>query len=245
MTAVRLVAWCCAALLLPRLAVAIEDPADPSARPPLRTAGPVEPAPPKDLLYDGNYTSFLVGALLPRLDRALPGLDNQGLGLALAGRFSVITQFSDVALLLQHAQWSGASASLQRTELGATMSVHPAFPLIVFNSWWYDVISGIHGYVGASLARIALDGSAAVAATGQTGDSSSDWRPSLSAGVGADIPISPRDRHSGWWLTARYELRWTRFGAATPDWNLGDAQALILIGYRSYDNGYLRLPRPF
>ncbi len=245
MSAARLLTWCCAALLLPRLALAAEDPADPSSRPPLHSAGPEQPPPPKDLLYDGNYTSFLAGLLLPRLDRALPGLDKQGLGVALAGRFSVITQFTDVALHLQHGQWSGSGASLLRTELGATVALHPAFPLIVFNSWGYDVISGIHGYLGVSLARIALDGSAAVAATGQTDNPNSDWRPSLSAGLGADIPISPRDRHSGWWLTARYELRWTRFGAATPDWNLGDSQAMILIGYRSYDNGYLRVPRPF
>jgi hypothetical protein len=232
-------------MFVPVAAQAGDDPHDPASRPPLHSAGAEDPPRAKDLLYDGNYTSFLAGLALPRLDNALAGLERQGAGVALGGRFSVITQFMDVALLLEHGRWGGGSAALRRSDLGATVSIHPAFPVVVFNTWSYDVLSGLHVFIGGSLARIALDGSQALAATGETGSSSTDWRPGINIGVGSDIPISPRNRHSGWWLTARYELRWARFGSAVPDWNLGDSQLLVLIGYRTYDNGWARLPRPF
>lgn len=227
-------------------ASAAGDPLDPSSRPPLSSGVPEEPRPPPDHLFDGNYTSGHVGLLLPKLDQAVPGLDALGYGLALGTRLSVITQFVDAGLDVSHARWSGPSAQLTRTELGVKVGLHPGFPATVFNSWLYDVYSGIHGYLGTSVARLALDGGAAVLhTTGEASPSALDWRPCLTAGAGADFPISPRDRSYGWWLTLRYELRWTRFGSAIPDFNLGDGQALILIAYRSYNNSWARMPRPF
>jgi hypothetical protein len=64
-------------------------------------------------------------------------------------------------------------------------------------------------------------------------------------GAGVDIPVSPRNRNDGWWLTARYNLRWMRFGDGEPDWPQNDNQILLLLGYRQYNNSFARLPRPW
>ncbi len=227
---------------------AAPDPSDPAARPPLRTAGPEEEAPAKDLLYDGNYTSVLGGLAVPRLDVKLPGVAQRGIGARLAGRFSTVTQFADAELGLEYAQFAGEGAgggSANRIELGAQVAVHPGFPLVVFNNWWYDVASGVHLFVGAAVVRASVSGAGAVAATRQSGSDATDWTSGLTGGIGVDVPVSPRDRHSGWWLTLRYVTRWARFGTAVPDHNLGDGQWLALLGWRTYDNGWARLPRPF
>jgi hypothetical protein len=218
---------------------------DPSARPPLHTAGPEEPPPPRDLRYDGNHIGWMVGATLPTLDAPIAGLDRSGAGLRISGRISAITQFIDANLDLQIDRFGGPQASLLRTELGTKLGTHPGFPFIVFNDWTNDVISGVHGYIGASLVRADLEGSAAVASTRQTGNRAVGWSPQFTCGVGADIPVSPRDRPHGWWLTVRYELRWMRWGEALPAWNMGDSQLVLQLGRRSYDNSWARVPRPF
>lgn len=222
------------------------DPADPRSRPPLLTAGADDPISPKDLLYDGNYISVLGGAVVPALDRPLPGVDRLGAGGRLALRLSAVTQFADAEVGAEFARFGGTGgAGAGRVDLGVHVAAHPAFPLLVFNDWWNDVWSGIHGYVGARVARTSVDGAAAVAAAGGGGASAVDWRPALLVGAGVDLPVSPRNHHSGWWLTVRYEARWARFGDAVPDRDLGERQLVALIGWRRYDNGWARLPRPF
>ncbi|MSQ83457.1 MAG: hypothetical protein EXR77_11315 [Myxococcales bacterium] len=237
-----------AAQMTAALAWAQVDPADPAARPALRSAGPEPAPPPKDQLYDGNYWSILAGITVPHLDRPLPAVAAWGTGGRLAGRFSSVTQALDVEAGLEYSRFGGTNASgasASRMELGFHGALHPGFPLIVFNEWLYDVLSGIHGFVGASVSAMSVSGASAVAATGEKGNDASDWRPSLACGLGVDFPVSARNKSSGWWLTTRYVLRWTRFGAAVPDRDFGDNQVVILLGWRSYDNSWARLPRPF
>ncbi len=239
------VLWVIVAATQPGLALASQDPVDPHSRPPLSTATPEEPAAPKDFLYDGNHVGLMLGPVFSGLDRALPGLDRNGTGLRLGGRISAITQFIDGGVDLQHVEHGGSAASLSRTELGVRVGSHPAFPFVVFNSWINDVISGVHLYVGASVGRLALQGQQAVAAVGLDGTSAVQWRPSALVGVGADLPVSPRHRPNGWWLTLRYELRWTGFGSTAPRHNLDDSMVGVLLGYRSYNNSWARWSRPF
>lgn len=231
----------------PCIAVAAADPADPAARPALTTAGPEEPPPPKTLLYDGNYWGVLGGVVGSRFDDPLSGVAPLGLGGRVAGRFSTVTQFMDLEAGVEYVPHGADSGSNRASRLGFGIqgALHPAFPLLVFNNWLYDVVSGIHGFVGVSAARLAIEGQQAVASARGTGETASDWRPLLACGLGADIPISPRNRSSGWWLTARYALRWMRFGPATPYRDVGDGQFQVLLGWRSYDNSWARLPRPF
>lgn len=220
---------------------------DPSARPPLSTGTPEPPVPPKDLLYDGNYWSVLAGFSLPHLDRSLPGIDRWGTGGRLAGRFSSITQFLDVEAGVEYARHGGSAGSWTRTEIGGSAHLHPGFPLIVFNDFWNDVYSGVHGLLGVSVVRGALTGRQAVAKIrdNNVGAEEVDWRPCITLGAGVDIPVSPRNRNDGWWLTARYNLRWMRFGDGEPDWPQNDNQILIMLGYRRYNNSFTRLPRPW
>ncbi len=241
--------WICTALALawPASLLAASDPADPATRPPLSSAGPEEPPPPRSLLYDGNYWGVLGGLAGSRLDVPLAGVAPLGLGGRLAVRFSTVTQFMDLEGGVEYVAHSSLAESNQASRLafGVHGALHPAFPLLVFNNWFYDVISGIHLFVGAAAARVAIDGSQAVASARAKGDSAADWRPLLSSGVGVDIPVSARNQPSGWWLTARYALRWLRFGPSTPYGDLGDSHFQVLLGWRSYDNGWARLPRPF
>lgn len=246
-------AWPVAALLLlPAPArAALGDPLAPGSRPPLSSGAAEEPPPPKDRLFDGNHVGWMAGGAFARLDRALPGLDRWGQGLRLSGRIAAVTQFVDAGLDLQHLAHGGAAAQLTRSELAVTLGTHPALPILVFNSWWYDVIAGLHGYVGASVGRFALRGAEALTVAHQTaaaqpaGAELVDWRPGVLLGFGADVPVSPRNRPSGWWLTLRYELRWRSFGHEAPEHPMGDQLFLIALGYRHYGNGWARLPRPF
>ncbi len=243
----RILAWTLLGVAWPFSAAVADDPRDPAARPPLQSAGPEEPVPPKTLLFDGNYWGILGGLVGSRLDDPLAGVAPVGFGGRLAGRFSTVTQFMDLEAGIEyigHGSEVGANAA-SRLAFGVHGAIHPAFPLLVFNNWLYDVISGFHGFVGVSAARVGIEGAQAVASARGTGDSATDWRPMLSCGVGADIPVSPRNQASGWWLTARYALRWMRFGPATPYRDVGDGEFQLLLGWRSYDNGWARLPRPF
>lgn len=238
--------WLALALLLARGAAASPaDPVDPASRPPLSSGAAEEPPPAKDRLYDGNSLGWMLGGVASRLDRALPGLDRWGQGARLSGRIAAIAQFVDAGIDLQHVRHAGASARLSRSEVVATLGTHPALPILVFNRWWYDVIAGLHGYVGASFGRAALEGSAALATAHQPGAALVDWRGGVLIGFGADVPVSPRNRPSGWWLTLRYELRWSRFGREAPEHPLGDQTWVLALGYRHHGNGWARLPRPF
>ncbi len=226
-----------------------QDQADPHARPALNTA----PQPPADPAYphkwDGNATGFVVGPILSHLRQSLPTVPSQGYGVYAAARISFIAQFADFELNLAHR----SHGPLQLTEIGGQMAIHPAFPMLVFNDFLNDVVAGFHGYAGPSLSRVGLDGVQAVAATGQSGPSATDWRVGLRVGAGIDIPLSEmhdkplhdRGVSSGWWLTLRYEARWLGFGSHNPDWDMGGTQALILLGWRSYNNGWAQVPRPF
>lgn len=239
------ICWAMAGLGWTQHALAAPDPVDPRSRPPLSTGTPEDPPPAKEFLYDGNHVGWMIGPVFPALDGELPGVDRWGKGLRLAGRISAITQFIDGDLDLQHVEHGGNSAGLTRTDLAIRVGSHPAFPFVVFNSWANDVISGIHMYVGAQVGRLALQGPAAVAAMGLEGAQAVQWRPAGLVGVGADIPVSPRNRSSGWWLTLRYELRWTGFGSSAPRHDLDDSTVAVLLGYRSYNNSWARWSRPF
>lgn len=221
------------------------DPLAPGSRPPLSSGLPEEPPPPKDRLYDGNHVGWMVGGVLSRLDRQLPGLDRWGQGARLSGRIAAVTQVVDAGVDLQQVVFAGPSAALARSELAVTIGTHPALPILVFNDWKYDVIAGLHGYVGAAVSRAELSGVQALAAAHQAGAQLVDWRPLAILGFGADLPVSPRHRPHGWWLTLRYELRWSRFGHEAPEHPLGDQLLVLALGYRHYSNGWARIPRPF
>jgi hypothetical protein len=238
--------------LLASLAVGQEMLPDPAARPPLSTGTPEAPVPPKDFLYDGNYWSVLGGLSLTQLDRPLPGVAQWGAGGRLALRFSSITQFLDVETGVEYSRHGAAAAksgvtdgSWSRLEVGGSAHLHPGFPLIAFNDFWNDIFSGVHGLLGVSVVRGELTGTNAVAKIRDGGTSEVDWRPCITLGAGVDIPVSPRNRNDGWWLTARYNLRWMRFGDGEPDWPQNDNQILLLLGYRQYNNSFARLPRPW
>lgn len=234
-------------VLAPAPALGEEALPDPAARPPLSTGTPEAPVPPKDFLYDGNYWSVLAGVSFPHLDRSLPGIDRWGTGGRLAGRLSTITQFLDVEGGIEYARHGGSEGSWTRMEVGGSAHLHPGFPLVVFNDFWNDVYSGVHGLLGVSVVRGSMTGKRAVSKIrdNELGATEVDWRPCITLGAGVDIPISPRNRHDGWWLTARYNMRWMRFGDGEPDWPLNDNQVLLLIGYRRYNNSFMRVPRPW
>lgn len=234
----------CATLLLavPKFAHATD--ADPAARPALQTV-PVAPVEPVDgRKWDGNHIGFLIGASYLSLDKPQVGIEQNGVGVRVAGRFSSIVQLLDVELGFEHSQFGGAG-SFARNELGVQAGLHPGFPLTVFNDFIDDVFAGVHLFAGASLVRGSMGGGVSVAAAGGSGDSLVNWQPCVTTGIGMDIPISPRDRASGWWLTLRYALRWSRFGLTNPDLNFGDSQLVLLLGYRDYDTSFTRVPRPF
>ncbi len=234
----------CAALLLLSAKLAVAADADPSARPALQSVPPPPAEPADTRKWDGNHIGFLFGASYAMLDKPQIGLDKNGLGLRVAGRFSSIVQLLDIELGFEHTQFGGVG-SFARNELGVQAGLHPAFPLTVFNDFIDDVFAGIHLFAGASLVRGSMGGQSAVVAAGGTGDSLVSWQPCVSTGVGMDVPVSPRDRASGWWLTLRYTLRWYRFGLANPDLNFGDSQIVLLLGYRDYNTSFTRVTRPF
>ncbi len=222
--------------------------ADPDDRPPLVTAPPEGPPPPAEPhLWDGNHTSVLVGPVVNWLDHAPSAVDTQCLGFRIAARMGVITQFVDAELGFERVTHGGQNgAGLTRNEVGFQVGTHPAFPIIVFNDWWNDVIAGIHGYVGASVARLTLTGTEALAqAQVFEGTEHAEWQPSVYVGAGMDIPVSPRNRDWGIWLTARYNLRWLWFGPKQPEMTLSDSQALLLLSFRSNSTSWARIPRPF
>lgn len=222
--------------------------ADPHARPPLLTAPPEEPLQPEPHLWDGNQTSVMAGVVYNSLDHPPAGLDRGALGFRVAARVSAITQFIDAELAFERASQEGAQgASLTRSEVAGQVGVHPGFPIIVFNDWFNDVISGVHFYLGLGLVRANLTGQAALLQAHVTDGSTehAEWQPSMQAGVGADFPISPRNKSWGIWLTARYTLRWMWFGPHQPEVSLGDSQGVLLLGFRSNSTSWARFPRPF
>lgn len=228
--------------------LADEADVDPSARPPLNTAGPeAPPPPPEPHLWDGNHTSIVLGPTLSMLDAAPKGLDTLGYGVRLAGRLSAITQFVDVELGLERTQHGGTDgASLSRTELGFQLGTHPGFPLVVFNDWTYDVFSGFHGYAGVSIVRATLTGKDALAAAHVVEKTEhSEWQPCVYVGAAADFPISERNKDWGLWLTAAYNLRWMWFGPREPELPLGDSQATLMLSYRWNNTSWARIPKPF
>lgn len=233
------------ALVWAGAAQAGDNPVDPSSRPPLSTGKPEDPPDPPDVLYDGNHVGWMVGPALQILDSKVTGLDSQGQGLRLGARISAVTQFVDGGIDVQHVEHGGPAASLSRTDLGVRLGSHPALPIVVFNSWLNDVISGIHLYMGATVSRLALQGAPAVQSVGLDGPEAVQWRSTPLVGVGADFPVSPRNRSSGWWLTVRYELHWTDFGSSAPRHDLGADLLSLQLGYRSYRSSWARIARPF
>ena len=234
----------------PDLVTATPDLADvdPSDRPPLQTAGPeAPPPPPEPHLWDGNHTSIVAGPTLSFLDKAPPGLDGMGYGLRVAARVGTITQFVHAELGVEHTQFGGTGgAGLQRTEVGFQFGTHPGFPLVVFNDMTYDIFSGLHGYVGASLVRATLTGTDALAAAHVKNETEhSEWQPCIYVGAALDVPISPRNLAWGIWATAAYNLRWMWFGPKEPMLGLGDSQALLLLSFRWNSTSWARVPKPF
>lgn len=238
-------AWTCATLSLGLGAPAFADSTDPASRPPL-TAPQTDGLPPPPLhKWDGNATGVVIGPTMAWLDRVPAGLAAQGLGVHAALRMSFIAQFLDAELLLDHDRYAGAAGldgGLTRTAVGFQGALHPGFPLVVFNDFLNDIAAGVHGYFGLQMVRLSLPDGARMA---QTDGTTSDWRPGVTVGVGLDVPVSPRDRGSGWWLTGRYEGRWVWFGDHNPDLPLGDTRALVLLGWRYYDTNWARLGLPW
>lgn len=235
--------WLLAALALTWLGAAparAQDPIDPAQRPPLKTA-PAEAPPPLDPpRWDGNATGLVVGPAWTHLDTALPGVDQNGWGLRLAGRVSSVLQIVELELGVEHAQ-HGGTGGLTRTDLGVQLGVHPGFPRMVFNDYLSDVFASFHGIIGVSYVRASLGDPTQIPTAGQA----VDWRPCLTVGAGLDFPLTSREADHGWWLTARYNLRWMNFGDYNPDLSLSDTQVLVLIGYRAYGNEWASIKRPF
>ena len=221
---------------------------DPGDRPPLMTAPPEGPPPPPEPhLWDGNQTSVMIGPVMNGLDHAPALVDQLGLGFRVAGRLSAISQFVDVELGFERVTHGGTSgAGLTRSEVGFQVGTHPGFPIIVFNDWWNDVFSGVHGYVGASVVRATLTGTDALAQAHVTeGTEHTEWQPCIYVGAAADFPVSPRNKDWGIWLTAGYNLRWMWFGPKQPELSLSDNQAVLLLSFRSNSTSWARFPRPF
>jgi len=219
---------------------------DPSARPPLDSAGPdVQPRESRPK-FDGNHTGFVVGAGATWLDRPVPGVADQGLSVRAAARLALVLQLVDLELALEHASHGGTSGgSLARTELGLQVATHPASLILLFNDRLSDILAGLHAYGGVSLVRAALSGTDAMAKAARKGSEAVEFRPGLALGIGADLPLTARDLDWGVWLTVRYGVRWLTFGKAQPDFRLDDSQFLVLLGYRSYRTDWARVPRPF
>lgn len=235
----------CAMLAWPQVSVADPDPSDPSLRPPLKSAGVPEPPPPKDQLFDGNYWGLHGGATYATRSAAIAGVADSGAGLRAGGRFSAILQLLDVDAALQYARFSGSANAVSRLDLSLTAALHPGFPLLVFNSWMYDVIAGLHGWAGADFGRWTVSGDEAAAAIGAKGGDYGQFGAALCFGAGADLPLSPRDGHAGWWLTVRYAMRLAKIGPAIPQHDFSDGQWQLWLGWRNYDNSWARVPRPF
>jgi hypothetical protein len=221
---------------------------DPSARPPLETAPPESPPPPPEPhLWDGNQTSIMVGAAMNWLNHSPSLVDPQGVGFRIAGRVGAISQFVDAEIGFERVAHGGqAGAGLVRNDLGFQVGTHPAFPIIVFNDFWNDVISGFHGYVGASVVRATLTGADALLQAQVPGTTEhSEWQPCIYVGSGVDIPISPRNKDWGIWLTPRANVRWMWFGPKQPELGLTDSQFTISFSYRSNSTSWARIPKPF
>lgn len=237
----------CAAAWLCTVSTAWADPTDPASRPPLAAPQTDAPPPPALHKWDGNATGLVVGPTMAWLDRVPNGLAAQGWGIHAALRMSFIAQFLDAEFLLDHDRYAGSGATgldggLTRTAVGFQGALHPGFPLLVFNDFTNDIAAGVHGYVGLQMVRLSLPDGARIP---QTDGATSDWRPGVTVGVGVDVPVSPRDKGSGWWLTGRYEGRWVWFGDHNPDLPLGDTRALLLLGWRYYDTSWARLGLPW
>lgn len=239
MTRVWLLAGCALAGLAAGPARA-QAPADSATRSALRTAPAELPSPADPPRWDGNATGWVVGPAWTHLDTARPGVDQNGWGLRLAGRVSSVLQIVELELGVEHAQHGGAGG-LTRTEAGLQVNLHPGFPMLVYNDFASDVIASFHGLVGVSYVRSSLGDPAQIPTAGQA----VDWRPCLTVGAGLDFPLTSREADHGWWLTARYNLRWMNFGDYNPDLTLSDTQVLVLIGYRAYGNEWARIKRPF
>lgn len=242
-SAVLLGAW---ALALPVLAAEVVPPADPKARPPLATTGPDVPPERVPSKFDGNHSGLVIGGGPTWLVRPPAGVAEQGLSLRVAGRFGAVLQFVDGEVALSRTSHGGANgAGWIRNEGTLQLATHPGFPMLVFNDWVSDVLAGVHAFGSVSLVRATLTGTAAVASAGAPGPEHGEWHGALSAGVGVDVPVSPRDRDWGLWLTVRYAARWLQFGRVEPELNAGDRQLLVLIGWRTYTTSWGRVPRPF
>ena len=233
----------CLALFLARPAVSLAE-----ERPPLQTA----PAPTADSAeahrYDGNHTGLTAGAFTTSLQRPIAGIANRGYGFHIGARFASVLQILDAEVAFEHASHGasdGSDAAWTRNELGLFGALHPGFPFAVFNSYFYDIVAGLHGYGGLSMVRGSLRGDAAVAQAFGDGHVLSGWSPCLTVGAGLDIPIWPRGGPHGLWLTVRYGLRWMGFGSHDPDLNMADSQAMVLLNWREYNTSWARLPRPF
>ena len=221
---------------------------DPSARPPLQTAPPEGPPPPAEPhLWDGNQTSFMVGAVFNWLNHSPALVDPQGIGFRIAARLGAISQFVDAEIGYERVAHGGQSgAGFVRNDFGFQVGTHPAFPIIVFNDWWNDVISGFHGYVGASAVRGSLTGADALIQAQTPGVTEhSEWNPCIYVGSGVDIPVSPRNKGWGIWLTPRVNVRWLWFGPKQPELGMTDLQATIMLSYRSNSTSWARIPKPF
>jgi len=217
-------------------------------RPALQTAPMPQPDPVEPHRYDGNHTGLTAGVFTTALQRPIAGVAHRGYGFHIGARLASVLQIVDVEVAFEHTS-HGASdssdAAWTRNELGLQGALHPGFPFAVFNSSFYDIVAGLHGYGGLSMVRGSLRGDQAVAQASGDGHAFSSWSPCLSVGAGLDIPVWPRGGAHGLWLTVRYGLRWTGFGGHDPDLNVADSQAMVLLNWREYDTTWARLPRPF
>lgn len=222
--------------------------AETPARPALQTAPPPEADSPEIHRFDGNHTGVVAGVTTTALQREIAGIANRGYGFRVGARLASVLQIADLELTFEHVKHgarAAADASWTRNEGGLLVSLHPGFPFAVFNSYFYDVVAGFHGYVGASMARATLRGTAGLAQARTDGQELFSWQPSLAVGLGLDVPLTPRGLSSGLWLTLRYGLRWMGFGPHDPNLNLADSQAMVELNWRFYDTSWARLPRPF
>ena len=216
--------------------------AEPHSRPPLRTVPAPAPVSAPQVRFDGGHIGLTLGLAVGLFDGSSQGA--LAWDLRLGVRYATLLQLLDLAAWAElGAHPTAVGQSIGRQALGADVSLHPLFWILVWDNLAGWVAAGLHGYAAAGLARVSLKGEALVASVGGQGDRSIRWAAQPEVGLGVDVPLSGRGHTSGLWLTLRWGLRWLSVGdQASQRLDLGDHHVSLTLGWRSY--GALSAPSP-
>lgn len=223
---------CCLGVVRDALA---DDPGvDPHSRPPLMSTPAPEPQAAPPVRFDGGHLGPLLGLGLGLFD----GPDGGGTGwdLRLGLRYASLLQLLDLAAWAElGAHPTSAGSAIDRQALGADLSLHPLFWVLVWDSLAGWLAAGLHGYASAGLARVSLAGPSLVARAGGYGQEATHWAALAEVGFGLDAPLSGRAASSGLWLSLRWGLRWLTVGeAGSAGLDLGDHHVSLALSWRSY-----------